>query len=31
DPKAWRVVDVVIAVVMAVLAVRLIAGSDVWG
>lgn len=30
DPKAWRVVDVVIAVVMAVLAVRLIAGSDVW-
>jgi len=31
DPKAWRVVDVVIAVVMAVLAVRLIAGSGVWG
>ncbi|MGW5854569.1 MULTISPECIES: L-lysine exporter [Micrococcus] len=31
DPKAWRVVDVVIAVVMAVLAVRLITGSDVWG
>ena len=31
DPKAWRVVDVVIAVVMAVLAVRLITGSGVWG
>ncbi|MDN5692489.1 MAG: L-lysine exporter [Micrococcaceae bacterium] len=31
DPKAWRLVDVVIAVVMAVLAVRLIAGSGVWG
>ncbi|MCR8674467.1 L-lysine exporter [Micrococcus sp. HG099] len=31
DPQAWRVVDVVIAVVMAVLAVRLIAGSGVWG
>ncbi|MCK6091233.1 L-lysine exporter [Micrococcus endophyticus] len=31
DPTAWRVVDVVIAVVMAVLAVRLIAGSGVWG
>ena len=31
DPTAWRTVDVVIAVVMAVLAVRLIAGSGVWG
>ena len=31
DPQAWRVVDVVIGVVMAVLAVRLIAGSGVWG
>ncbi|MDO4238962.1 LysE/ArgO family amino acid transporter [Micrococcus sp.] len=30
DPRAWRVLDVLIAVVMAVLAVRLMAGSGLW-
>ena len=30
DPRAWRVLDVLIAAVMAVLAVRLMAGSGLW-